>query len=80
MTLPTNLFATRWVGCYNSFLILTLLLQKFDFGFEEEESIDGMKRLIVQEVNAFRAEVRAQAKAAGQIRRQDRYLKYDINL
>jgi len=31
-----------------------------------------MKRLIVAEVNAFRAEVRAQARAAGQMRRQDR--------
>jgi mitogen-activated protein kinase 7 len=44
---------------------------KFDFGFEEEDSIDGMKRLIVAEVNSFRAEVRAQARAAGQIRRQE---------
>lgn len=43
----------------------------FDFGFEEEDSIEGMKRLIVEEVHAFRAEVRAQARAAGQIRRQD---------
>jgi hypothetical protein len=32
-----------------------------------------MKKLIVDEVNSFRAEVRAQARAAGQIRRQDRY-------
>ena len=46
--------------------------QKFDFGFEEEESIEGMKKLIVEEVNSFRAEVRAHARAAGQIRRQDR--------
>ncbi|KAG6831763.1 hypothetical protein H0H92_007915 [Tricholoma furcatifolium] len=44
---------------------------KFDFGFEEEDSIDGMKRLIVEEVNTFRAEVRAQARASGQMRRQD---------
>lgn len=44
----------------------------FDFGFEEEDSIEGMKKLIVDEVNAFRAEVRAQARAAGQIRRQER--------
>ncbi|KAI0044802.1 CMGC/MAPK/ERK protein kinase [Auriscalpium vulgare] len=43
----------------------------FDFGFEDEDSIEGMKKLIVQEVNLFRAEVRAQAKAAGQVRRQD---------
>jgi len=51
-----------------------LLFQKFDFGFEEEDSIDGMKKLIVQEVNSFRAEVRAQARASGQIRRQERYV------
>ncbi|KAJ6602158.1 kinase-like domain-containing protein [Mycena sp. CBHHK59/15] len=44
---------------------------KFDFGFEEEDSIEGMKKLIVDEVNSFRTEVRAQARAAGQIRRQD---------
>ncbi|KAK0459090.1 kinase-like domain-containing protein [Desarmillaria tabescens] len=37
---------------------------KFDFGFEEEDSIDGMKKLIIDEVNSFRVE-------AGQIRRQD---------
>ncbi|KAJ3486131.1 hypothetical protein NLI96_g4470 [Meripilus lineatus] len=43
----------------------------FDFGFEEEDSIEGMKRLIVNEVQSFRSEVRAQARAAGQIRRQD---------
>lgn len=46
--------------------------QKFDFSFEEEDSIDGMKKLIVEEVNSFRVEVRAHARAAGQIRRQDR--------
>ncbi|KAJ7874828.1 kinase-like domain-containing protein [Mycena olivaceomarginata] len=46
-------------------------LQKFDFGFEEEDSIEGMKKLIVDEVNSFRTEVRAQARAAGQVRRQD---------
>lgn len=50
------------------------LEQPFDFGFEEEDSIEGMKRLIVEEVHAFRAEVRAQARAAGQIRRQERYV------
>ena len=55
-------------------------MQKFDFGFEEEDTIDGMKKLIVQEVNSFRAEVRAQARASGLGRRQDacvlaRYLR-----
>jgi mitogen-activated protein kinase 7 len=48
--------------------------QKFDFGFEEEDTIEGMKKLIVEEVNSFRAEVRAQARAAGQVRRQDRFV------
>ncbi|KIK09866.1 hypothetical protein K443DRAFT_118383 [Laccaria amethystina LaAM-08-1] len=28
---------------------------KFDFGFEEEDSIDGMKKLIIDEVNSLRA-------------------------
>jgi propanediol dehydratase small subunit len=57
-------------------LPLIIIFQKFDFGFEEEDSIDGMKRLIINEVNSFRAEVRAQARAAGQIRRQDRYVHH----
>ena len=42
-----------------------------DFSFEDEDSIDGMKQLIVDEVNTFRAEVRAQARGI-QPRRQDR--------
>jgi len=50
----------------NQFATLNLILV-----FEEEDSIDGMKKLIVDEVNSFRAEVRAQARAAGQIRRQE---------
>ncbi|KDQ11969.1 hypothetical protein BOTBODRAFT_34826 [Botryobasidium botryosum FD-172 SS1] len=45
--------------------------KKFDFGFEEEDSVEGMKRLIVNEVNVFRSLVRTQARAAGQGRRQD---------
>ncbi|CAE6388291.1 unnamed protein product [Rhizoctonia solani] len=43
----------------------------FDFGFEEEDSVDGMRQLIVDEVNAFRHAVRSQARAAGAARRQD---------
>lgn len=43
----------------------------FDFSFEEEDSIDGMKRLIIEEVQSFRAEVRNHARAAGAVRRQD---------
>jgi len=52
--------------------------QKFDFGFEEEDTIEGMKKLIVEEVNSFRAEVRMQARAAGagQIKRQDRFVGF----
>jgi propanediol dehydratase small subunit len=52
--------------------VLRLFLQKFDFSFEEEDSIEGMKKLIVDEVNSFRAEVRAQARASGQVKRQER--------
>lgn len=51
-------------------------MQSFDFGFEEEESIEGMKKLIVGEVNNFRALVRSQARTAGQARRQDRCIKF----
>jgi hypothetical protein len=40
------------------------LQQKFDFFFEEEDSIEGMKKLIVEEVNLFRAEVRAAARSS----------------
>jgi len=36
---------------------------KFDFSFEEEDSIDGMKKLIVEEVNLFRSEVRSAARS-----------------
>ncbi|GJJ08440.1 hypothetical protein Clacol_002656 [Clathrus columnatus] len=45
--------------------------EPFDFTFEEEDSIEGMKRLIVEKVNGFRAQVRSQARASGQIRRQE---------
>lgn len=44
---------------------------KFDFSFEEEDQIDGMKRLIVQEVNDFRALVRNAARSANQMQRQE---------
>ena len=39
-----------------------------------------MKRLIVEEVHAFRAEVRAQARAAGQIRRQERSVYNELRI
>jgi len=43
---------------------------QFDFSFEDEDTIEGMKRLIVDEVNDFRKLVRSQARAQ-QARRQD---------
>ncbi|KNZ81139.1 Mitogen-activated protein kinase SLT2/MPK1 [Termitomyces sp. J132] len=45
--------------------------KKFDFGFEEEDSIEGMKKLIIEEVNLFRAEVRSHARMVGHLRRQE---------
>ena len=44
---------------------------KFDFGFEDEDSIEGMK-LIVKEIHSSRVEVRAYTRAAGQVRCQER--------
>ncbi|KAG8697057.1 Mitogen-activated protein kinase, partial [Ceratobasidium sp. 394] len=43
----------------------------FDFGFEDEDSVEGMRNLIVEEVNTFRAAVRSQARAAAGAKRQD---------
>ena len=45
---------------------------KFDFGFEAVEEVEGMKRLILQEVQTFRKEVRYQARAIQRPTRQDR--------
>ncbi|KAG8816077.1 Mitogen-activated protein kinase, partial [Serendipita sp. 400] len=45
--------------------------KKFDFSFEEEDTIEGMKKLIVDEVATFRQEVRGQARGAGGPKRQD---------
>jgi hypothetical protein len=70
----TNPFVNLYVLVISLIVTELIFVQKFDFNFEEEDSIDGMKKLIVAEVNAFRAEVRAQARAAGQIRRQDRFV------
>jgi hypothetical protein len=79
MILLTNPFVNLYVFGLLSLIRRELhFVQKFDFNFEEEDSIDGMKKLIVAEVNAFRAEVRAQARAAGQIRRQDRSVYYRL--
>lgn len=54
------------------YYLVNIRMQSFDFGFEEEDSIEGMKRLIVDEVQSFRSEVRAQARASGAIRKTDR--------
>jgi hypothetical protein len=37
--------------------------QTFDFAFEAEESTEGMKKMIIQEVAAFRNQVRQEAAA-----------------
>jgi len=55
-------------------------LQTFDFSFEEEDSIEGMKKLIVEEVRSFRREVRNQARASTQFRRQDRWKFFNLHL
>ena len=44
---------------------------KFDFGFEDEDSIEGMK-LIVKEIHSSRAEVRVYTRATGQVHCQER--------
>lgn len=51
--------------------LMMMMMQKFDFGFEEEDTIEGMKKLIVDEVAQFRQEVRGQAKTGGATKRQD---------
>ena len=45
---------------------------KSDVGFEDEDSIEGMKKLTVKGVHSFRVEVGAYVRAAGQVRRQGR--------
>jgi serine/threonine protein kinase len=49
------------------FKVNTLFGQTIDVQFDEDDSIEGVKKLIVEEVNRFRAEVRAQTGAEGQI-------------
>ncbi|EJT96685.1 kinase-like protein [Dacryopinax primogenitus] len=48
-----------------------LCSQTFDFGFEEVDDMPGMKQLIIEEVNSFRALVRSQARQQLQARKQD---------
>ena len=40
---------------------------KFCFGPEDEDSIEGMKKLIVEEVHLFPAEIMVHAHAAGRV-------------
>ena len=47
---------------------------KFDFGFEAEESSEGMKKLIVDEVMLFRSEVRGQSRSNQGTRRGEQYV------
>jgi len=42
-----------------------------DFGFEDEETTDGMKALIMDEVSTFRDEVRNQARGWEQPHQQE---------
>ena len=49
---------------------------RFDLSFEDGNSIEGMKKLIVEEVCSFRAEVGAHDRAAGQVRRQGRWIPF----
>lgn len=49
-----------------------LCSKKFDFGFEAVDDVEGMKRLILEEVKSFRSEVRGQSLARERsVRRQD---------
>lgn len=45
--------------------------RKFDFGFEEVEDVEGMKKLILEEVASFREEVRGRTRVQ-QPKRQER--------
>ncbi|PWZ02596.1 putative mitogen-activated protein kinase MpkA [Testicularia cyperi] len=45
--------------------------RKFDFGFESVDDVEGMKRLILEEVKSFRTEVRRQARMMQQPKRQE---------
>jgi hypothetical protein len=58
--------------------LTSVVLQSFDFSFEEEDSIDGMKSLIVQEVNTFRASVRGGTASKAEPKRQETYCFYFI--
>ena len=40
---------------------------KFCFSPEDEDSIEGMKKLVVEEVHLFRVEIRAHARAAERV-------------
>ena len=51
---------------------------KFCFGPEDEDSIEGMKKLVVEEVQLFRAEIGAHARAAGRVYRRDGWTPFEL--
>ena len=51
---------------------------KFCFGPEDEDSIEGMKKLIVEEVHLFRAEVGAHDLGAERVSRRDGWTPFEL--
>ena len=51
---------------------------KFCFGPEDEDLIEGMKKLIVEEVHLFPAEIMAHARAAGRVCRWDGWTPFEF--
>ena len=51
---------------------------KFCFGPEDEDSIEGMKKLIVEEVHLFPAEIMAHVRAAGRVCRWDGWTPFEF--
>ena len=66
---PTSLSAGYGISLHYTLardLTEYFIMQKFNFGFEEEDAVEGMTRLIINEVNTFRSMVRSQALTAAQ--------------
>ena len=51
---------------------------KFCFGPEDEDSIEGMKKLVVEEVQLFRAEIGAHARATGRVYRRNGWTPFEL--
>ena len=47
-------------------------------GGDDEDSIEGMKKLVVEEVHLFRAEIGAHARAAGRVYRRDGWTPFEF--